>query len=375
MKILELSIFSAGICGVWQRVKQESVELSKNGHEVYIFSSNAVKDSDNLAPLHENMDGIPIRRFPFKKLGGESFMYWDFTKPAMKLKPDIIIAHSYRHPHTTKALKIANKLKKQGHKCRVFLVTHAPFVEKDHTRSFFSKHIVRYYDKMIGPGIINKFDKVIAITKWEINYLRRLGCQKEKISYIPNGLPEEFFNRKTRKGKNLFFLGRITEIKNLECLLQAIALVNDKKIKLRIIGPVESSYRGRLKFLIKKLKIEKKVIFAPPVFNLNNKINKMDSFEIFVLPSKREAMPQALIEAMARGKIVISSKTQGGLEIINDKKNGFLFDINNPQQLAGLIEKILKMSEKEKNNLRQKARDTAKKFQWKKLIKDLESLF
>jgi len=40
---------------------------------------------------------------------------------------------------------------------------------------------------------VNKFDKVITISKWEIPFLLRLGCKREKIVHIPNSIPEEFF--------------------------------------------------------------------------------------------------------------------------------------------------------------------------------------
>src|SRR3989344_7071264 len=133
MKILELTNFTAGGCGVGARVLEESKRLSKN-HNVIIFSSNHVKGSDEIAKREEIIGKIKIIRFPVVKLGGESFMFWlnkEAEKEALKFRPDIIIAHSYRHMHTTKALKLRNKVKS-----KIFLVTHAPFIEKNITRSF-----------------------------------------------------------------------------------------------------------------------------------------------------------------------------------------------------------------------------------------------
>ena len=228
MKILELCDYSSGVCGVWQRVKQDAELLSKK-NEVRIFSSNSVKGSTNFAPLQNKIGRINIRRFPFKKLGGESYLVWNFEREAIKYRPDIIIAHSYRHPHTTKALKIAKKIG-----AKVFLVTHAPFVENNSTRTFIEKNIVKFYDKFIRPKTINKFDKVIAITKWEIPYLLTIGCKKENIVYLPNGIPDSFFVKKTKKGKGVLFLGRISPVKNLEVVLEAIKNTNQK---LTIIGP------------------------------------------------------------------------------------------------------------------------------------------
>ena len=48
LKILELCPYSAGGCGVWQRVKQESLELKKLGHDIKIFSSNFEKGTDKI---------------------------------------------------------------------------------------------------------------------------------------------------------------------------------------------------------------------------------------------------------------------------------------------------------------------------------------
>ena len=86
-------------------------------------------------------------------------------------------------------------------------------------------------------------------------------------------------------------------------------------------------------------------------------------------------MPQSLIEAMARGKIVVSSKTQGGKEIISNGKNGFLFEISNSKQLEKILKHINRMSEKEKIVMREYARKSVEKFKWSKLIKSWEIIF
>src|SRR3989344_2822154 len=103
MKILELTNFSAGICGVWARVRDESLRLSKK-HEVKVFSSNFVKGNGNVRAISDEKIGkVEIKRFDARKLGGESYMKWDFQnvrKEILKFKPEIIIAHSYRHKHT-----------------------------------------------------------------------------------------------------------------------------------------------------------------------------------------------------------------------------------------------------------------------------------
>lgn len=375
LKILELTNYSSGICGVWQRVRQETIELAKKDYIVKIFSTNATKGSKKIAPPEEKLGKIEIKRFPFKKLGGESFMLWNFTKQALEFEPDIIITHSYRHPHTIKALEIKRKLKNKGKKCKVFLVTHGPFMERNLTRSFLARLIVGFYDKFISPKKIIKFDKIIVVAKWEIPYLLNLGCKKEQIVYIPNSIPKEFFEKNRKKGLGILFLGRIAEIKNLETLIKAIKKIKNKNIDLDITGPIEEEYKQQLINLINSLDIKNKVRFLPAIYNLKTKINKIDQCDILVLPSKYESFGFVILEAMARGKIVISSKTNGGKEIIEDKKNGFLFNIGEENQLAEILNNIEKMPEKEKNKLRQNAIISAKTFQISEIITQLEGLF
>jgi glycosyltransferase involved in cell wall biosynthesis len=373
LKILELTNYSSGICGVFQRVKQEAEELAKTrNYEVRIFSSNAIKGGPGLAPAKDSLGNIKIQRFPFKKIGGESFMIWNFEKEGIDFNPDVIIAHSYRHPHTTKALKLARILKKQGKICKTILVTHAPFIEGDKTRSILSKWCIRlFYDPFIGRKALKKFDKIITITRWEESILLEMGVKKEKIAYIPNGIPEDFFTKKSHKEKNkILFLGRIHPIKDLETLIKA---VNGLKIDLDIVGPGEEAYKKKLLNLISS-ETMLNARLSPPVFDLNKKISLIDRHKIFILPSKTEAMPQSLIEAMSRGKICISSSNRGGKEIIENNVNGFIFEIGNANELKNLITEISLMKDKDLNKIRYNAGKTAEKFRWKDLIKRLESI-
>ena len=67
LKILELAHFSAGTCGVWSRVKQESQELIKKGYEIQVFSSNIEKGTNKVVCSEEVIENLKIKRFPAKK--------------------------------------------------------------------------------------------------------------------------------------------------------------------------------------------------------------------------------------------------------------------------------------------------------------------
>ena len=300
-------------------------------------------------------------------------MYWfgkSVQKEALEYKPNIIIVHNYRQLHTTKALKIANTLKKQGLQCKVFLITHAPFVEGNITRSFLAKQAVLFYDKFIGKKTLKKFDKILAISQWEIPYLIKFGADINKVIYIPNGIPEEFFTQNRSKEENkILFLGRISPKKKIETLIKAMSLIKDKKVILEIVGPQEKEYFEMLESLIKNLNINIRVKFSPTIFDVAKKIKKIDSAKIYVLPSRVEGMPQSLIEAMAREKIVIGSNSIAIRDLITDSKNGYLFEFDNPKDLARKIDLVLNSDNK---NLRKEAKNSVEQFSWDKVINKIE---
>ncbi len=369
MRILELTNYTAGSCGVGKRVIRESQMLSKKGHIVRIFSSNLVKGKSQICPKSEKIGEVIINRFPAKKLGGEGFLLWNFEEEAKKFNPDIIITHSYRHIHTLKTLKLANKLN-----IPCMLVTHAPF-KREKTRTFIQNIIVQLYDLLIGRNTITKFNKILMIAPWETEHLLKLGVSKDKIIYSPNGVDARFFKRKITNNKSglVIYAGRIAPIKNLEVLINSMSSV-DETISLLIYGPAEEDYLIRLKDLIDKNSLQKRVSIINKEYDLKSQLELLDKAEIFVLPSKSEGMPQSLIEAMARGKIVIGSDILSINSIIKDGINGLTFKEGDSENLAKKINMAINLASSKRRNICEAAISSARAFKWPLIIKNLNKL-
>ena len=335
MKILEVCPYSAGICGVFSRVLTESQVFINMGHEVKIFSSNGTKGSKIKSQKEEEMNNIKITRFPYMKLGGESFMYWNYTKEALEYSPDIIIVHNYRHLHTTRALKIKKKLEKQGKQCKVILVTHAPFVKNNSTRTGISSMIVKAYDKYVSPRTLDKFDAIVRICDWEIEYLKELGLDVSKTRKISNVLPGIYFDKPKEKSisRSILFLGRVSPIKNIEFIYELANLLPG--FNFSIVGPIEENYMKQLsdKYPI----LPKNLTYYPAIYDIDKKIKTFDMHKYFILPSHREAMPQAMMEAMSRGMIIVSTNTDGANEIIDNGENGYICKNNTPEEARDII--------------------------------------
>lgn len=371
MKILEITNYTAGGCGVGMRVLKESQLLSARGHKVAIFSSNIVKGSEDLCSLEEKQSNVNIKRFPAMKLGGESYMHWNFTKEAIKYNPSVIIAHAYRHLHNLQALKVAKKLN-----CKIFLVTHAPFA-RETSRTWIQNKIVGLYDNLIGKNSLKRFDKIITITKWEEKYLEKLGIKKNKIIYLPNGVKDEFFKPIKIISKpitQIAYWGRISKIKQLESVSGAIALSINEDWTFKIRGPADKDYLKELNLLIKEKRLKDKEFIESLPYNSSEQIKGLDNSQIFILPSLSEGMPQTLVEAMARGRIVIGSDNEGNKELISDGKNGFIFKNGDERDLANILYRIKRLNQKEIGSLQKNARKTAERFMWNNIIQKIEQL-
>lgn len=367
MRILEICPFSSGICGVFARVLSESREFVKRGHKVTVFSSDIEKGTNRRVEEKEDIiEGVEIRRFPSRRgtpiLLSKNVVDWlgGNIREIIKYNPDIIITHLL-HPHSAIISHNIKKLKINNPHLKVFLVPHAPFNVE---RGFLLGLATRVWRKFALRNI-TRFDKVIAITKWEYPHLKKLGIRENKIVYIPNGLPKEYFTQKRgRAEQKVLFLGRIAPVKDIPTLARAAKMLPE--VKFSLVGPIESGYEWEIKRIIpKNMKI------YPAVYDLREKIKIIDKHGVFVLPSVREAMPQGLIEALARGKVVISSDTDGGKEIIENGKNGFLFKRGDYNALANLIRKNLRGDKKIELN----AAKSAKEYSWEKNVNRYLGMF
>tara|TARA_Y100000310_G_scaffold342413_1_gene445580 strand:+ start:8576 stop:9673 length:1098 start_codon:yes stop_codon:yes gene_type:complete len=359
MKIAFICPFSyPSKCGVWNTVYNTAKELTKNGHDIHIFSSNIIKGTGKKSSKYEKIEGIRYHRFsPILRIT-KNAQVWNFEKELINLKPDIIHTHGFRHPHSNKVIKIAKKLK-----VPCYLTTHAPFLEKG-LRNPISQLAVNLFNIFLSKKILNSYTRVFAISKWEVPHLIKLGCNPKKIHDLPNGVSKEFHKIKPKHKKKAIYMGRVAPIKNIETVLSAAKELPE--IKFTIYGPVEKNYK--IKSELKNVKIINKP------YAQKEQILELKNNSIFILPSKREGMPLSLLEAMASGLVCISSDTQGGKELIVNNKTGIIFKAGNQKQLVESILDIVnnkalwtKISKAGKNSTKEKT--------WDKLTKNLETIY
>lgn len=212
-----------------------------------------------------------------------------------------------------------------------------------HVREFLEEDQFRkFWNRKKAYTLMNKSAVVVAISQ-AINkkYKSIFG---NKIKTIYNGIDESKYYSKHElftKGNNLLTVGALTPGKGHEVVIKALGKLKRKGIAdfhYRIVG--EGIEQKRLKELVNKEELQDKIEFCG--FSKNTKKFYQTS-DIFILSSLSEAFGRVTIEAMMNGILVVGRNSAGTSEIINDGKNGYLF--NNINELTQKLEEIFKNKE------------------------------
>ena len=161
--------------------------------------------------------------------------------------------------------------------------------------------------------------------------------QKLKTVVVPNGLPKEFLSfckvlppveGKIPGEKVVGFLGQIfVEIKGIDRMLEAIRLLQQrgegKNLKFVFVGPMQKvEDRQWVERLQAALPHPDRVCFVGPKYG-KEKWEVLNSFDIFVLPSRTEGMPVVALEAMACGKPCLFSRGSNMAQMIEEAQGGW----------------------------------------------------
>jgi glycosyltransferase involved in cell wall biosynthesis len=166
-------------------------------------------------------------------------------------------------------------------------------------------------------------------------------------------------------------VAQLVPVKGHPTLLNALAQVSG--VELLIAGdPLDKDYVSFLRDLIIKLKIKNRVRFLGSVRDIPQLHAQSD---FFILPTKMEACPVSLLEAMSCGKACIVSDIPGVRDIIEDGKNGLLVPPEDPAALAEAINR-LSSSPELRTSLGAAARERIKeRFSIEREVADHEDLY
>ena len=211
------------------------------------------------------------------------------------------------------------------------------------------------------------------------------ALSEERAKVLYNGLDvEEFLSsintdnledelKLEKEVPTIISVGSLTEQKGYDVLMSALNILDDKGYNFNYIIAGEGNKRDFIESKIAEYDLSNKVKLLGRRDDVSSLLSISD---IFVLSSKWEGLPGVVIEAMAEGLPVIATNVGGVNEIIDDGKDGFIVQPNDPEAIANKIIDVLNLSEKEKDLLSENARNKINnKFHVDIMVKNYEELY
>jgi len=318
--------------GGTERTVQMSLFLAKNGIECSILTTNYGLTPERI----EALNGINVIALPclFKRFYVPKFSY----KHLKNIIKSVDIVHLMGHWTFLNVLvyMILRSLNKPYVVCPAGTL---PIYRR-------SKFIKLLYNWLIGNKFISNAKGYIAVTKGEIPHFQSYGVDSNNVSIIPNGInPDDFkesdtvgFRKKYGLGLKPFimFLGRLNHIKGPDLLLDAFYRIKDdlKDYNLLFVGPDGGMLSG-LKDIVFKRGMDNRVHFINYLGGMD-KSNAYHAADLFVIPSRQEAMSIVVLEAGVTGTPVLITD-QCGFNEIADINGGLVV----PASVDGIVQGLL----------------------------------
>ncbi len=158
-------------------------------------------------------------------------------------------------------------------------------------------------------------------------------------AFAPVPILEERFRRTAlNQPIRLGFIGSLAQLyKGPDVLLRASALCRSHDREFEVVMVGDGRYAEQMKALAARLGVEDRTQFVPRLPFGKAVFDFLDTVDLFVMPSRAEGLPRALVEAMARGCPCIGSNIGGIPELLAQED---LVPPNDPEALARKIMEV-----------------------------------
>ena len=353
---------SAG--GAERSVVLLSEEFLKNGHAVTVVTlSGVATDSFKLA---EGIDRVALDLAAYSPSVIHG-LFRNLHRLAVLRRrirgthPQIVVSNMSQANVLTR-LALANT------RCPVVMVEHSDPAVNVHKRIW----------KLLRRVIYMRSAKLVSVSGSIDDYFTWLP--KSRKSIIPNPVryatscsslnPLSLDLRQNEKC--VVAMGRLVPVKGFDLLLSAFAKVAQEHPDwhLAILG--EGELKSELECLIARLNLKKRVSlkgFVTDPFTI------FKHCEFFVMSSRSEGFPHALLEAMAAGLPAVATEcTSGVSEIVRDGIDGILVPVGDVQALATAMGQLMGDANW-RRQLAMRAPEVVERFGMGKIVRQWENLF
>jgi len=203
----------------------------------------------------------------------------------------------------------------------------------------FSKIIKNKIKGVLYSRYIDQFVGVSGYTRKHI--LKDYGSfLAKKTSVIYNGIDTSVFVKRIQENKNKFVVtSHLRESKGIQDLLKAASLLEENiknQIQIDIYG--EGPYEKELREITKDFNLDKMIHFKGSSSQLNV---LLANYSYLLQPTYMECFSLSILESLAANVPVITTTVGGNLEIIENGKNGFIFEPKDYLALAAILKGIV----------------------------------
>ncbi|MBN2095561.1 MAG: glycosyltransferase family 4 protein [Candidatus Aenigmarchaeota archaeon] len=371
--------FPPHIGGLETHVYEFSKHLGERGHKVTVFTPNIPKTRE----IEEPGKNLLVIRYPAIMFFSASQNaipafwspgFWRLLNLAGKGNPEFVMSRTRFFFSSFLALLYAKATRK-----KYIHVEHgSAFVDMNNKAISFLSWA---YDKTLGKLIFRGADKVVPISHAVRRFIQRefldkgleviyRGIELDEIRKIPENKP---FRKKYEKYTRLCVLGRLTKNKGIDVAIETFRILPKKqkeKSLLFIIG--DGPDRGKLEALASG---EKNIIFTGPM-KRQEAIGTLKAMDIFLNPATSSGgLSTSLLEGMFLGLPVISTKFEGGGDVVFNGKNGLMVQASSNEELMDAIIKLMGNKALGKRLGKAASRYVYENFKWERVIDKYEGVF
>lgn len=322
-------------------------ELLKRGHHIVVFSVDPSVETERV------FEGKRLRIYfgPYSTKGATNFFRKErhFLSSAIGREKLAFLHAHFTYKYALAAIDSGLPHVVTAHDAPLNCFRHAfiPFRTAHTVRAYYKTTrgiAFRTIRTLMAYRAARKAQRLIAVSPYVVDHLRRYGFHARPIDVIPNGMPAAHFERPRRRdpGRPVTFATVLVEFggfKNGGAAIEAFAKVRKALPEVQMLmfgagyssdGPAavwarERGWDGGIEFI-------GQTPHADLIDLLSSRV------DVLVHPSIEEAHPMPLIEAMSLGIPPIGGRATGGVPwTLGNGKYGILVDVRSPDQIASAM--------------------------------------
>ena len=244
------------------------------------------------------------------------------------------------HGHSSKAGALA-RLGRWSHARRVVYTPHAWYTQNPE----LGNSSRRAY-QLIERALATVTDRIITVSRDEAEHAVALGIGRRKLVLIENGIeswtPEQVAQKRAATRARLGigaddvvvgFLGRLAPQKAPDVALRAFRQILDGRPATRIVLAGDGPEGARLRSLMSELGLGDRIVQLP----VANGPDVIPAFDLFLMTSRYEGFPYVLLEALAAGCAIVTTRVGGVVDCVLDGENGAVVDDVDPDPIARAV--------------------------------------